>query len=83
MINNELEEQIEISQCITSLILRIRKLENVKVRQPLRKAIVPALNDDFAANLKKVEDVIKSEVNIKEIEIINRNSSVIKKISKA
>jgi len=82
LINNELEEQIEISQCITSLILRIRKLENVKVRQPLRKAIVPALNDDFAANLKKVEDVIKSEVNIKEIEIINRNSSVIKKSAK-
>jgi isoleucyl-tRNA synthetase len=82
LINNELEEQIEISQCLTSLILRIRKLENVKVRQPLRKAIVPALNDDFAANLKKVEDVIKSEVNIKEIEIINRNSSVIKKSAK-
>ncbi|MDA8930363.1 isoleucine--tRNA ligase [Bacteroidia bacterium] len=82
LINNELEEQIEISQCITSLILRIRKLENVKVRQPLRKAIVPALNDDFAANLKKVEAVIKSEVNIKEIEIINRNSSVIKKSAK-
>lgn len=82
LINKDLEEQIEISQRITSLILRIRKLENVKVRQPLSKAIVPALNDDFAINLQKVEDVIKSEVNIKEIEIIDRNSSVIKKSAK-
>jgi len=82
LIDTSLEEQIEISQRITSLILRIRKLENVKVRQPLSKAIVPALDDSFATNLKKVEDVIKSEVNIKEIEIIDRNSSVIKKSAK-
>jgi len=82
LINTELEEQIEISQRITSLILRIRKLEGIKVRQPLSKAIIPALSDEFAANLKKVANVIKSEVNIKEIEIIDRNSSVIKKSAK-
>ncbi len=82
LINVELEAQIEISQRITSLILRIRKLENIKVRQPLSKAIIPALNETFATNLKKVADVIKSEVNIKEIEIIDRNSSIIKKSAK-
>ncbi|MGB1037628.1 MAG: isoleucine--tRNA ligase [Bacteroidia bacterium] len=82
VIDMELEKQIEISQRITSLILRIRKLEGVKVRQPLSKAIIPALDDEFAANLKKVEDVIKSEVNIKEIEIIDKNSSIIKKSAK-
>jgi isoleucyl-tRNA synthetase len=83
LINEELEKQIEISQRITSLILRIRKLEGIKVRQPLSKAIIPALSDEFAENLKKVQDVIKSEVNIKEIEIIDRNSSIIKKSCKA
>jgi isoleucyl-tRNA synthetase len=82
LIDTELEAQIEISQRITSLILRIRKLEGIKVRQPLSKAIIPALSDSFATNLKKVQDLIKSEVNIKEIEIIDRNSSVIKKSAK-
>ena len=82
LINVELEKQIEISQKITSLILRIRKLEGVKVRQPLSKAIIPALNDEFAANLAKVEELIKSEVNIKNIEIIDRKSSVIKRSAK-
>jgi isoleucyl-tRNA synthetase len=83
LINEELEKQIEISQRITSLILRIRKLEGIKVRQPLSKAIIPALSDEFAENLKKVQEVIKSEVNIKEIEIIDKNSSIIKKSCKA
>ncbi|MEJ6662651.1 MAG: isoleucine--tRNA ligase [Bacteroidia bacterium] len=82
LIDVELEKQIEISQKITSLILRIRKLEGVKVRQPLSKAIIPALNDEFAVNLAKVEELIKSEVNIKNIEIIDRKSSVIKRSAK-
>jgi len=82
LIDMELEKQIEISQKITSLILRIRKLEGVKVRQPLSKAIIPALNDEFAVNLAKVEELIKSEVNIKSIEIIDRKSSVIKRSAK-
>ncbi len=82
LIDKDLEEQIEISQRITSLILRIRKLGNIKVRQPLSKVMIPALSDASANNLKKVEDVIKSEVNIKEIEILDRKSSVIKKSAK-
>ncbi|PCJ66547.1 MAG: isoleucine--tRNA ligase [Bacteroidetes bacterium] len=82
IINTELEKQIEISQKITSLILRIRKLEGIKVRQPLSKAIIPALDDEFAVNLRKVEEVIKFEVNIKEIEIIDKSSSIIKKSAK-
>ncbi len=81
-INKELEKQIEISQKITSLILRIRKMEGIKVRQPLLKAIVPALNSEFADNLAKVKDVIMSEVNIKEIEIIDGDSDIIKKSAK-
>ena len=81
-INLQLEEQIKVSQRITSLILRIRRLNNLKVRQPLSKAIVPALSDEFAQNLQKVEDVIKSEVNVKEIEIISKDSDIIKKSAK-
>ena len=82
IIDINLENQIEISQRITSLILRIRKLEGIKVRQPLSKAIIPALNKEFATNLLKVEDVIKAEVNIKEIEIIGKDSAILKKSAK-
>ena len=82
LINSELESQIAISQDITSLILRIRKAEGIKVRQPLNKAIIPALNDEFSVQLKRVEKLIKSEVNIKEIDIIDKDSSIIKKSAK-
>ncbi|MFY0642940.1 MAG: isoleucine--tRNA ligase [Bacteroidia bacterium] len=82
IINSELEQQIEISQRVTSLILRIRKLENIKVRQPLHKALVPALDNQFSARLKKVEELIKSEVNIKELQILEENSNLIKKSAK-
>lgn len=82
LIDEELESQIAISQAITSLILRIRKAEGIKVRQPLQKAIVPALSETFAEQLKHVEQIIKSEVNIKEIEIIDKDSKVIKKSAK-
>ncbi len=82
LINTNLEDQIEISQRITSLILRIRKLEGIKVRQPLAKVIIPALSESFATNLSKVQDVIKAEVNIKEIEIIDKDSDIIKKSAK-
>ncbi|MBR9860861.1 isoleucine--tRNA ligase [bacterium] len=77
-----LEEQIEISQRISSLVLRIRKLENVKVRQPLSKALVPALKPGFAENLKAVEDMIKAEVNIKDLEIMDDSSNMLKKSAK-
>ena len=82
MINKDLEEQISISQHITSLILRIRKLEKIKVRQPLSKALIPALNKDFARNLKQVEDLIKAEVNVKELEILAEDDKLIKKSAK-
>ena len=82
LINTDLEEQISISQHITSLILRIRKLEKIKVRQPLSKALIPALNKDFARNLKQVEDLIKAEVNVKELEILAEDDKLIKKSAK-
>lgn len=81
-INPTLEEQISISQDISSLILRIRKLEKIKVRQPLAKALIPALNREFAANLKHVEDQIKTETNVKHIEILAEDDTLIRKSAK-
>jgi isoleucyl-tRNA synthetase len=82
LIDTKLEEQVNISQKLTSLILRIRKLENIKVRQPLSKVLIPSLSDDYTENLKNVIEVIKSEVNVKEAEIIAGDSDIIKKSCK-
>ena len=56
---------------------------NIKVRQPLQKALIPALDDDFAEDIKEVENIIKAETNIKEIEILSGENNFIKKKAKA
>ena len=61
------------------LILSIRKKVNIKVRQPLQKALIPVLDSPIKTQLKKVEDLIKAEVNVKEIEYISDTSDFIKK----
>jgi isoleucyl-tRNA synthetase len=83
LIDLSLEEEIDIAQRISSLILRIRKLENIKVRQPLQKALIPALNQGFEKQLKSVEDMIKLEVNVKELDIIGEENGMLKKSAKA
>ena len=90
LIDKELEERMQMAQDISSLILSLRKKVNlpggqvgIKVRQPLQKVIIPAIDDSFAKKIKMVEDIIKSETNIKEIEILQANNNFIKKKAKA
>ncbi len=79
LINNDLEESMEIAQKTSSLILSLRKKEQLKVRQPLQKAMIPVLDEKFERQLKHVAELIKSEVNIKDIEYLNANNSTIVK----
>jgi isoleucyl-tRNA synthetase len=83
LINKELEERMDLAQNISSLILSLRKKVNIKVRQPLQKVIIPAIDHDFEQKIKQVENIIKSETNIKEVEIIPANNNFIKKKAKA
>jgi isoleucyl-tRNA synthetase len=83
LINIELQERMELAQNISSLILSLRKKVNVKVRQPLQKVIIPAVDADFEKKIRLVEDIIKSETNIKEVEILPANNDFIKKKAKA
>jgi isoleucyl-tRNA synthetase len=62
-----LEERMTLAQDASSLIFRLRKKANIKVRQPLQKALIPVLNPAMEQQLQKVEDLIKAEVNIKEM----------------
>ena len=78
-IDKDLEERMKLAQDVSSLILSIRKKINIKVRQPLKKVLIPILNSGMLNQLKKVEDLIKSEVNIKEIEYLAADNEFIHK----
>jgi isoleucyl-tRNA synthetase len=79
VIDEELEERMQLAQDASSLILSLRKKVNIKVRQPLQKALIPVLNPSMQDQLRKVEDLIKTEVNIKEIEYLSDSAGFIKK----
>ncbi len=72
-INVDLEKSMDLSQRICSLALSLRKKEKIKVRQPLQKILVPADNADIQDKISKMSDLICSEVNVKEIEIVSAN----------
>ncbi len=78
-----LEERMQLAQDASSLVLSLRKKVNIKVRQPLQKIFIPAQDSDMAANIKMVEDIIKNETNIKEVEILNSDNDFIRKKAKA
>ncbi|MCR9171163.1 MAG: isoleucine--tRNA ligase [bacterium] len=79
LINSELEAQMDIAQRTSSLVLGLRKKERLRVRQPLQKIMVPALNDTFAVNIRHVQDLILSEVNVKELELLDEDNDVLVK----
>jgi isoleucyl-tRNA synthetase len=79
LIDEALEERMQLAQDASSLILSLRKKVNIKVRQPLQKVLIPVLNPVMEDQLKKVEDLIKTEVNIKEIQYLSDAGGFIKK----
>lgn len=74
-----LEERMQLAQDASSLILSLRKKVNIKVRQPLQKVLIPVLNPNMRAQLERVEELIRAEVNVKEIEYLSGDNSFIKK----
>ena len=82
-INMSLENRMQLAQDASSLILSIRKKVNIKVRQPLQKVFIPATDAEMAANIKLVEEIIKAETNIKEVELLEADNDFIRKKAKA
>ena len=78
-INKQLEEQMELAQDVSSLVLSLRKKVNIKVRQPLQKLLIPVLNPAMEQQLHRVEDLIKAEVNVKELEYLTDTEGFIQK----
>jgi isoleucyl-tRNA synthetase len=78
-IDEALEERMQLAQDASSLILSLRKKVNIKVRQPLQKVLIPVLNKSMEEQLKRVEDLIKTEVNVKEVHYLSDTEGFIKK----
>jgi len=78
-IDTLLEERMQLAQDSSSLILSLRKKVNIKVRQPLQKVLIPVMTASMKEQLQKVEDLIKAEVNVKEIEYLNPDNTFISK----
>lgn len=74
-----LEERMQLAQDASSLILSLRKKVNIKVRQPLQRVLIPVFNTSMKGQLQKVEDLIKTEVNVKEIQYLTDTEGFIKK----
>ncbi|MFT4831877.1 MAG: isoleucyl-tRNA synthetase [Psychroserpens sp.] len=79
VVNPGLESKMAKAQTISSLVLSIRQKEKIKVRQPLQKIMIPVLDDQQRAEIEAVADLIKSEVNVKEIELLDDASGVLVK----
>ncbi|MET1258734.1 isoleucine--tRNA ligase [Flagellimonas sp. DF-77] len=78
-VNTALEGKMQTAQKIASLVLSIRQKEKIKVRQPLKKIMVPVLNDAQRLEIEAVSELIKSEVNVKEIELMDDASGILVK----
>ena len=78
-INEALEAQMDIAQRTSSLVLALRKKEKIRVRQPLQKIMVPVLNKTFADNILHVKELILSEVNVKELELMEEGNGMLVK----
>ncbi|BDD00373.1 isoleucine--tRNA ligase [Persicobacter psychrovividus] len=78
-IDADLEARMTLAQQASSLVHSLRKKEKIKVRQPLQRVMIPALNDTFKAHIAAVEEIIKNEVNVKEVEVIDDTSGILVK----
>ena len=79
IVNQSLEHKMQTAQKISSLVLSIRQREKIKVRQPLKKIMVPVMNPAQKEEILAVSDLITSEVNVKELEVMDDASDILVK----
>jgi len=76
-VNKKLESKMQKAQTISSLVLSLRKKEMIKVRQPLQRVMIPVLDENQKAEIEAISDLIKAEVNVKEIELLDDASGIL------
>ena len=82
IIDKNLERQMSLAQQTTSMILSLRKNAKLNVRQPLKKAVIPAVDKETKEALLHVADLIRSEVNIKELQVVDKNDPSVQLVKK-
>ncbi len=78
-IDARLEEQMQLAQQLSSMVLALRRKVSIKVRQPLTKIVVPVLDTAMAEHIAAVQNLILNEVNVKDLELIENTTGVITK----
>ena len=75
LIDQDLVEKTHLAQQITSMVFSLRKKENIRVRQPLQKVMIPVMDAKIEQQILAVSDLIKQEVNVKELVLINADEA--------
>ena len=79
LIDPDLEEMMSLAQRVSSMVLALRRKVSIKVRQPLMKILIPVLDPAMAAHISAVKGLILSEVNVKQLELIEDTTGIITK----
>jgi len=82
-IDEHLNDRMAIARKLSSMVLALRKKERLKVRQPLQKIMVPALNEDQAELMESVREILLAETNVKELAVLHAGENVLVKSIKA
>ncbi len=80
LIDADLEARMKMAQDVTSMVLALRRKVNIKVRQPLASIMVPVVDEEQKAHIEAVKDLIKNEVNVKELNFVEGNGVLVKKV---
>lgn len=80
LIDRDLEERMKLAQIVSSMVLSLRKKSNIRVRQPLNRIMIPTTGPAFSRKIEGVRNLILSEVNVKELELITDDSILVKSI---
>ena len=79
LIDPDLEQMMSLAQRVSSMVLALRRKVSIKVRQPLMKILIPVLDPAMAAHISAVKSLILSEVNVKQLELIEDTTGIITK----
>ncbi|MBQ9474278.1 MAG: isoleucine--tRNA ligase [Bacteroidales bacterium] len=79
LVDKALEQRMQLAQQICSMGLSLRKRSNIRVRQPLAKIMLPVTGDEMRQQIQKVQHLICSELNVKEVELIGSDNNLLVK----
>ena len=79
LIDRQLEDRMQVAQDTTSMVLALRRKQNLKVRQPLKSIMVPVVDEKQKTDIEAVAELIKNEVNVKEIKLVGNDAGILVK----